>query len=108
MNYYETIQALETLEGLEVRLGVFGPGSGSAPLVSMVGVLGRIHSPTAPAALEDHVENRATSFRIDGRENDLTLWPDRFVSAEIDQLGVLEIVSLDGVVRIQRDEPPWM
>lgn len=82
-SFSDVTRAIEELTGELVEASVFGLASDAAPLVSLSGVIRKIESDqTFPAELEEHFGDEAVSFSFgQDDQNELMLWPDRFVAA---------------------------
>lgn len=107
MEFLDAVRLLEEFAGLEARVSIRGVSDDGAALVMVVGIVERVPEPDIPPWLAERVEKPGVSFQIGDEKNVMTLWPDRFVRAEKDELGVLELVTMDGILRVEREKLPW-
>ena len=113
MDFHDTVAAVEGMLGDDVEVEVWGREEDPSYVAVLAGVLSRVSGaadplpPVAAAALGEAIA--AETFRVgEDRGNTMSLWPDRFISAEwIEPPRRLEVRTKDGTLRIGPRSVPW-
>jgi hypothetical protein len=118
VTFEEAIDALKALaeEGIVVEASVWGTGDDPSILASLGGLM--VYAPGDPeeldamsAELRDALAGAeiATAFEVGGSDymHTISLWPSRFVAAEVDDINGIQITTRDGRVHVRKNRP-WI
>lgn len=109
MTFDAAVAALDALvaDGDPVSASVWGTDADAAPLMEAGGVLRRRHGVDLPTELREYLGEEAIGFFVGEGSQSFSLWPSRFVHAEVDDLNGIEITTRDGCLRVRRNRP-WI
>jgi hypothetical protein len=118
VTFAEAVDALKALadEGIVVEATVWGKEDDSYELASLGGLL--VYAPGDPEVLGalagellDAVAAAeiATVFEVGSSDfsHTIDLWPSRFISAEVDDINGVQIVTRDGRLQVRKNRP-WI
>ena len=109
MQLADTLEALRSLVGTRVEVSLWGREGNPAPFATLSGVLGEMEPPKLSRHLDSVTDQPASVFTVGtGSTNYISVWPDRFIVGAFVNGKSVEVVTRDGVIRVEGESRPWI